>query len=137
AERVQRFKQEARTASALNHPNIITIYEIGEVEDRLFIATEYIEGETLREKIEKNDLSVDESVRIAEQVATALSVAHQASIIHRDIKRRRDARRAAQTRADKSARSPQRGRASRRRFGRSAHSTDHSPRHQTRQHHRQ
>ncbi|MGI8837780.1 MAG: protein kinase domain-containing protein [Pyrinomonadaceae bacterium] len=86
AERVRRFKQEARAASALNHPNIITIHEIGEVEDRLFIATEFIEGETLREKIRKNDLSVYESVRIAEQIAAGLSVAHQDHIIHRDIK---------------------------------------------------
>ena len=86
AERVRRFKQEARAASALNHPNIITIHEIGEVEDRLFIATEFIEGETLREKIRKNDLSVYESVRIAEQVAAGLSVAHSSNIIHRDIK---------------------------------------------------
>ncbi len=86
AERVRRFKQEARAASALNHPNIITIHEIGEVDDRLFIATEFIEGETLRKKIKKNDLSVYESVRIAEQVAAGLSVAHQARIIHRDIK---------------------------------------------------
>ncbi len=86
AERVRRFKQEARAASALNHPNIITIHEIGEVEDRLFIATEFIDGETLRDKINKNELSVYEWVRIAEQVAAGLSVAHQARIIHRDIK---------------------------------------------------
>jgi serine/threonine-protein kinase len=86
AERIQRFKQEARVASALNHPNIITIHEIGEVDDRLFIATEFIDGETLREKIKKNDLNVYESVRIAEQVAAGLSVAHGAHIIHRDIK---------------------------------------------------
>ncbi len=86
ADRVRRFKQEARAASALNHPNIITIHEIGEVDDRLFIATEFIEGETLREKIKKNELDVYESVRIAEQVAAALSVAHQTHIIHRDIK---------------------------------------------------
>ena len=85
-ERVRRFKQEARAASALNHPNILTIHEIGEVEDRLFIATEFIDGETLREKIRKNDLTVYESVRIAEQVAAGLSVAHSSNIIHRDIK---------------------------------------------------
>jgi serine/threonine-protein kinase len=85
-ERLLRFEREAQAASALNHPNIITIHEIGETGDQLFIATEFIEGETLREKIEKNDSSVYESVRIAEQIAAALSVAHQAYIIHRDIK---------------------------------------------------
>jgi serine/threonine protein kinase len=85
-ERVQRFKQEARAASALNHPNIITIYEIAEVEERLFIATEFIDGETLRQKIEKNDLTVFDAVTIAEQVASALAVAHEAHIKHRDIK---------------------------------------------------
>jgi serine/threonine protein kinase/Tfp pilus assembly protein PilF len=85
-ERLLRFEREAQAASALNHPNIITIHEIGEIEDQLFIATEFIEGETLREKIEENDLSVYESVRISEQIAAALSVAHQAHIIHRDIK---------------------------------------------------
>ena len=87
AERMSRFKQEARAASALNHPNIITIYEIGgEDEGRAFIATEYIDGETLREKLNRDGLSVLEAVRIAEQVASALATAHEAHIIHRDIK---------------------------------------------------
>jgi serine/threonine-protein kinase len=81
-----RFEREAQAASALNHPNIITIHEIGETGDQLFIATEYIEGSTLRQKIEENDLAVYESVRISEQIAAALSVAHGAHIIHRDIK---------------------------------------------------
>ncbi|HEX8735241.1 MAG TPA: LpqB family beta-propeller domain-containing protein [Pyrinomonadaceae bacterium] len=85
-ERVQRFKQEARAASALNHPNIITIYEIAEDDELLFIATEYIDGETLRQKLEKNDLTVFDAVTIAEQVASALAVAHEAHIKHRDIK---------------------------------------------------
>jgi serine/threonine-protein kinase len=85
-ERLLRFEREAQAASALNHPNIITIHEIGETGDQLFIATEYIEGSTLRQKIEENDLGVYESVRIAEQIAAALSVAHGAHIIHRDIK---------------------------------------------------
>jgi serine/threonine-protein kinase len=76
-ERLLRFEREAQAASALNHPNIITIYEIGETGDQLFIATEFIEGETLREKIEKKDLSVYESVRISEQIAAALSVGFQ------------------------------------------------------------
>jgi eukaryotic-like serine/threonine-protein kinase len=86
AERVQRFKQEARAASALNHPNIITIYEIGQEDGRIFIATEYINGKTLRQLIENNEISTFDAVHIAEQVASALSVAHQAHIIHRDIK---------------------------------------------------
>ncbi len=85
-EHLRRFEQEAYAASALNHPNIITIYEIGEVDERLFIATEYIKGETLREKIERNELTLLDSIKIAEQIAAALSVAHQAPIIHRDIK---------------------------------------------------
>ena len=85
-DRVQRFKQEARAASALNHPNIITIYEIGKVNERMFIATEYIDGKTLRQLIEKNEISLFDAVHISEQIASALSVAHQAHIIHRDIK---------------------------------------------------
>ena len=85
-ERVQRFKLEARAASALNHPNIITIHEIDENDDKLFIATEFVDGETLREKIEKGELSFLESIKIAEQVADALAVAHTAHLVHRDIK---------------------------------------------------
>jgi len=85
-ERVQRFKLEARAASALNHPNIITIHEIDETDDKLFIATEFVDGATLREKIEKGELAFLDSIKIAEQVADALSVAHQAHIVHRDIK---------------------------------------------------
>lgn len=85
-ERVHRFKLEAKAASALNHPNIITIYEINELDERLFIVTELIEGITLREKIEENSLIVSEVMKIAEQVADALAVAHEAHIVHRDIK---------------------------------------------------
>lgn len=85
-ERVQRFKLEARTVSALNHPGIITIHEIGEENERLFIATEYVDGETLREKIEKGELNLLQSLKIAEQIADALAVAHDAGIVHRDIK---------------------------------------------------
>jgi serine/threonine protein kinase len=85
-ERLVRFEREAQAASALNHPNIITIHEIGETDNQMFIATEFIEGKTLREKIEENDLDVYESVKIAEQIAAALSVAHGSHIIHRDIK---------------------------------------------------
>ena len=85
-ERVHRFKLEAKAASALNHPNIITIYEINELDEKVFIAMEFIEGVTLREKIEEGKLTICESIKIAEQVADALAVAHEAHIVHRDIK---------------------------------------------------
>lgn len=85
-ERKDRFRQEARTVSALNHPNIITIYEIGENEHGSFLATEYIEGRTLRELIKLETLSLTRILRIIEQVANALVAAHQAKIVHRDIK---------------------------------------------------
>jgi serine/threonine protein kinase len=85
-ERVHRFKLEAKAASALNHPNIITIYEINELDEKVFIAMEFIDGVTLREKIEEGKLTICESIKIAEQVADALAVAHEAHIIHRDIK---------------------------------------------------
>jgi serine/threonine protein kinase/Tfp pilus assembly protein PilF len=85
-ELLQRFIQEAIAASALNHPNIITVYEIGESDGTHFIATEYIEGETLRDKMKKQSLSLGEKLDVMAQTAEALSVAHQAGIIHRDIK---------------------------------------------------
>src|SRR3989441_1704029 len=84
--RVRRFEREAKAASALNHPNIITIYEIGQANGSHYIATEYIEGETLRQRIRLRRLSVPEALDITIQVASALSAAHQAGIIHRDIK---------------------------------------------------
>jgi eukaryotic-like serine/threonine-protein kinase len=86
ADRVRRFKLEARAASALNHPNIVTIYEIGEVENKLFIAYEYVDGSTLREKIARNQLTIFNAVKIAEQTANALAVTHEAGVVHRDIK---------------------------------------------------
>jgi eukaryotic-like serine/threonine-protein kinase len=85
-ERVNRFKLEARAASALNHPNIITIYEIGEDGDKLFISTEFIKGETLRSLIERKALDLSSALNIAEQIASATATAHAAGIIHRDIK---------------------------------------------------
>jgi serine/threonine protein kinase len=84
-ERVRRFEQEARAASALNHPNIVTIYEIGEVEGRRFIVTEYVEGETLRQRLRRR-IGLTEALEIASQVAAALQAAHEAGITHRDIK---------------------------------------------------
>src|ERR1041385_6901213 len=84
--RMHRFVQEAKAASGLNHPNIITIYEIDETDSRRFIAMEFVEGETLRERMEARPLKLSEAVRIATQTASALAAAHDAGIIHRDIK---------------------------------------------------
>lgn len=85
-ERLRRFEQEAFAASSLNHPNIITIYEIGHAEGHHFIVTEFIEGQTLRRKLARGKISVAESLEISSQIASALSSAHNAGIIHRDIK---------------------------------------------------
>ncbi len=85
-ERVRRFQQEARAASALNHPNIITIHEVGEADNRQFLATEFIEGVTLRERMSQGSLGLPEALDIGIQVASALSAAHQANIVHRDVK---------------------------------------------------
>ncbi len=83
---LQRFIQEAKATSALNHPNIITVHEFGEIEGRPFIVTEFIEGQTLRQKIKDGNLRVAEALDIAAQAAGALSAAHDAGIVHRDIK---------------------------------------------------
>ena len=83
--RLQRFIQEARAASALNHPHILTIYEIGTTGDTHFIATEFIDGETLRQQISKG-MKLGDVLEVAIQTAGALAAAHEASIIHRDIK---------------------------------------------------
>src|ERR1043166_7257618 len=85
-DRLRRFEQEARAASALNHPNIITIYEIRQAAASHIIATEYVEGETLRQRLVRAPLTLSETLNIAIQVADALSAAHKAGIIHRDIK---------------------------------------------------
>src|SRR5216684_2965188 len=85
-ERVRRFQREARAASALNHPNILTIYEIGEDDSVHYIATEYIEGQTLRERMSSRRLNIGEVLDIAIGVASALAAAHDAGIVHRDIK---------------------------------------------------
>src|SRR6476661_10531912 len=85
-DRLRRFEQEARSASALNHPNIITIYEIREAGSSHVIATEFVEGETLRTRANRSPLTISAALDIAIQVADALSAAHKAGIIHRDIK---------------------------------------------------
>src|SRR5262249_21151400 len=84
-ERLRRFEQEARAISALSHPNILTIHEIGKVEGHLFIVIEFVEGWTLRERLSAG-LDIDEVLDIALQVASALVAAHRANIVHRDIK---------------------------------------------------
>jgi serine/threonine protein kinase/Tfp pilus assembly protein PilF len=83
---LSRFKNEARSASALNHPNILTVYEIGVEGDRQYIATEFIEGITLRAAIADRRMSVHAALEIAVQVASALAAAHEAGVVHRDIK---------------------------------------------------
>jgi eukaryotic-like serine/threonine-protein kinase len=84
-ERLRRFEQEARAASALNHPNILTIHEISEADGHRFIATEFIEGKTLRERLHSG-VDIDDAIDIAIQVASALVAAHRVNIVHRDIK---------------------------------------------------
>ena len=86
AERLKRFAQEARTVVGLNHPNIVTIYEIGEDRSTHYIASELIDGETLRQRLERGPMEIEEALDVAIQVTSALVAAHEAGIIHRDIK---------------------------------------------------
>lgn len=85
-DRVNRFEQEACAASSLNHPNILTIYEVGSEADRHYMATEFIDGVTLRHKIANLQLETSEILDISIQIASALDEAHAAGIVHRDIK---------------------------------------------------
>ncbi len=85
-DRVRRFQAEARAASSLNHPNIITVYEIGRHEDAQFIATEFIEGETVGARLRRGRLAPDKALEVAVQAAEALAAAHRAGIVHRDVK---------------------------------------------------
>ncbi|HEX6285375.1 MAG TPA: protein kinase, partial [Pyrinomonadaceae bacterium] len=84
--RLRRFKRESRAVLALNHPNILTVFEIGESDESYYIATEYIEGETLRHCLWREPLRLDEALGVAIQVAMALETAHAEGIVHRDIK---------------------------------------------------
>src|SRR6266481_5123504 len=85
AERLKRFQQEAHALVGLNHPNILTIYEIGEDHSTHYIASELIEGETLRQRLMRGRMQLSEAVDVAIQVASALAAAHEAGIVHRDI----------------------------------------------------
>jgi TolB-like protein/Tfp pilus assembly protein PilF/predicted Ser/Thr protein kinase len=82
----ERFTREAQAAAALNHPNIITVYEVSEYENRPFIAMEYVEGESLKDLIAREELSIGEALDVALQISDGLAVAHQTGIVHRDIK---------------------------------------------------
>jgi serine/threonine protein kinase/cephalosporin-C deacetylase-like acetyl esterase len=83
---LDRFRREAKAASALNHRNICTVYDFGEDSDRTFIAMEYLEGETLSSRLERGPLSLGEALQIAIEIASALDTAHRKGIIHRDLK---------------------------------------------------
>jgi serine/threonine protein kinase len=85
-DRLRRFTNEARAASALNHPNILTVHEIGEADGRPFIAMELIEGQTLRERLRSGPLTLAEALDLARQVAVALAAAHEKGVVHGDIK---------------------------------------------------
>jgi serine/threonine protein kinase len=82
----ERFMREAQAAAALDHPNICTVYEFDEVEEKTFISMAYVEGQSLRKRIESGPLEIDEALRIAIQVAEGLREAHKKGVIHRDIK---------------------------------------------------
>ena len=85
-ERLKRFQQEERALVGLNHPNILTVYEIGEDHSTHYIASELIEGETVRQRLMRGRMELREAVDVAIQVASALAAAHETGIVHRDIK---------------------------------------------------
>jgi serine/threonine protein kinase len=86
AEKLRRFRQEAKAVSALNHPNILTIYEVGNYADYHFIVSELVVGKNLRDVITNEELTLDEILDIAVQIGNALAAAHHVGIVHRDIK---------------------------------------------------
>src|SRR5207247_1942799 len=86
AERLKRFQQEAHAVVGLNHPNVLTVYEIGEDHSTHYIASELIEGETLRQRLMRGRMELSEAIDVAIQVASALAAAHEAGVVHRDIK---------------------------------------------------
>src|SRR3954451_7413451 len=85
-ERRRRFLREARAAAAVSHPNLVTVYDVGEHEGRAYIAMEYLRGRSLREQLSERPLSIDEAVELARQVLAGLAHAHAAGLLHRDLK---------------------------------------------------
>jgi serine/threonine protein kinase len=85
-ERVRRFRQGARAAARVLHPNVAQVYEVGKADEIHYIAIEHVEGETLREKLKRHPLAPDEILKIAEQIVRALQAAHAAGVVHRDLK---------------------------------------------------
>ena len=86
SDRLRRFKQEAQAAAALNHPNLLTIYHVGEHESAPYIVSELLEGETLRQRLEGGALPVRKAIEYALQIARGLAAAHDKGIVHRDLK---------------------------------------------------
>ena len=84
SDRILRFEKEAKAASALSHPNILTVYDVGIYEETRYIATEIIDGQTLRQRMRGTPLNLTEAISIAARVASALGAAHSAGILHRD-----------------------------------------------------
>src|SRR5687767_8914069 len=85
-ERLQRFEQEARDAAALNHPNILAVYDIGQHDGSPYIVSELLEGDTLRERLDAGAIPVRKGVEYAVQIAHGLAAAHEKGILHRDLK---------------------------------------------------
>ncbi len=85
-ERIERFEQEARAASALNHPNILTIHDVGRHGDTAYFAMEWVEGRTLRDELRAGPIPHRRTIQLAQQIAEGLAAAHAAGIVHRDLK---------------------------------------------------